>query len=186
MTLRLLLICHAPTEATRRARFADPGDLPEPSGLAAAQAVRGTPGRITRAVRGPEARCRATAEALGLDAAVPDDALADLDVGAWRGLPMDAAGPGLAAWLADPAAAPHGGEPVAALLERVASWLEARPEGPERVAAVTHPAVVRAAVLHVLGAPARAFWRLDAAPLSQTRLSRSGGRWRLRETGHAL
>lgn len=140
--------------------------------------------RIDLAWRGPETRCRETAEALGLDA-VADPALADLDLAAWRGRPLPEVPPeALQAWMTDPHAAPHGGETLADLLIRVPRWLSDLPGG--RIAAVTHPAVIRAAVLYVLGAPPASFWRIDIAPLSQTRLSRHGGRWQLNETGHAL
>lgn len=188
MTIRLVLVTHASTDATAEARF--PGDEPlEARGADAAAAAKGVLRRVGRSFRGPERRCEQTASRLGLTAE-PDPSLADLDLGAWRGRTpagLEADHPeDLVAWLTDPAAAPHGGESVAALVERVAGWLDGLPAGPERIAAVTHPAVVRAAVLHVLGAPATCFWRLDAGPLTQTRLSRHGGRWQVRETGHPL
>jgi broad specificity phosphatase PhoE len=49
--------------------------------------------------------------------------------------------------------------------------------------AITHPAVVRAAIVHALGAPPAAFWRIDVAPLSRTDLSGRDGRWNLRGIG---
>jgi broad specificity phosphatase PhoE len=191
MTARLVLISHASTEATRRACF--PGDEPlDPPGLAAAAAAAPTARALPRTgtvLTGPEQRCRRTAAALGLDAAV-EPLLADLDAGSWRGrrlADLEQEDPaGLSAWLTDPAAAPHGGEGIAQLLARTVSWLEGVPDGPARVVAVTHPAVVRSAVLHALGAPPQVFWRIDVAPLTQTWLTRNTGRWRLRETGHPL
>lgn len=197
MTVRLILVAHAPTRATRAAGF--PADEPltgqgHDAARAAAGGVAGV-GRVGTVLRGPEARCAQTAAALGLTAesrppAVVEPALADLDTGSWRGLSLERVETtdpaGLSAWLTDPAAAPHGGEPITALLARVAGFLAALPRAPCRIAAVTHPAVVRAAVLHVLGAPATSFWSLDIAPLTQTRLSWNAGRWRLRETGHPL
>lgn len=188
MAVRLVLVAHAATAASREARF--PGDEPlDERGAHAAAAADGALRRVTAAYRGPEERCRQTATALGLDA-VADPALADLDVGAWRGRtltelaadhPVD-----LRAWLTDPRAAPHGGESVAELVARVAHWLDEFAAEAARIAAVTHPAVIRAAVLHTLGAPPECFWRLDAAPLSQTWLTHDGRRWQLRETGHPL
>jgi broad specificity phosphatase PhoE len=84
----------------------------------------------------------------------------------------------VAAWLADPNAAPHGGESLTALVGRVADWLDSdRIRG--RTLAVTHAAVMRAAVVHVLGAPVRSFWRIDVAPLSIIELRRNGRRWTL-------
>ena len=193
MTIRLILVTHASTPATASAGFPDDEPL-DPRGLTAAREASGTLRRFAVAWRGPERRCAETSEALGLSATA-HPALADLDLGSWRGRTLTALGTErpaeLGAWLADPEAAPHGGETVSGLVGRVAGWLgelsEAdSPEGSSRVVAVTHPAVVRAAVLHVMGAPANAFWRLDAGPLTQTWLSRHGGRWQLRETGHPL
>ena len=188
MTVRLVLIAHAPTSATREARFPSGEPLDE-HGTTAARAAAGTLRRIGAAHRGPETRCAQTADALGLPATA-HPSLADLDLGAWRGRTLDELArdhpADLAAWLGDPEATPHGGESLRALTDRVAAWLDELPATPARLAAITHPAVVRAAALHTLGAPASCFWRLDTAPLSQTWLSRNDGRWRLRETGHPL
>jgi broad specificity phosphatase PhoE len=186
MTVRLVLVTHAATDATRQARFPEDTEPLDAHGTAAATAARGTLRRITSAYHGPEERCRQTAAALGLTATA-DAALADLDTGGWRGRTLaDLSSDDLTAWMGDPDAAPHGGESLTDLRNRVADWLHALPTGTERIAAVTHPAVVRAVVLHTLGAPAAGFWRLDAAPLSQTWLTHHGGRWQLRETGHPL
>ncbi|MFC5289451.1 histidine phosphatase family protein [Actinokineospora guangxiensis] len=165
----LVLITHLPTAATRAAAF--PADEP------LLPADRAAPPRtVDAAVRGPELRCAQTAALFGFDAA-PDAALRDLDAGAWRGLPLDRVpADGLAAWLADPAERAPGGESVACVVARVGGWLD-RPLPARRVAAVTHPAVVRAALVHALGAPARAFWRIDAAPGSHLVLRGGPGRW---------
>ncbi|MFC4056215.1 histidine phosphatase family protein [Actinomadura syzygii] len=188
MTVRLVLISHASTAAVRHARFPDDEPL-DARGLAAATACHGALGRVSAAHRGPERRCAQTAEALGLDAA-PDPLLCDLDAGAWRGRRLTDLGSenpaDVYAWMTDPGRAPHGGEPVADVIARTAAWLDRLPDTPSRIAAVTHPAMIRAAVLHVLDAPPGAFWRVDVPPLSQTRLSLNDGRWRLRETGHPL
>ncbi|MDA0633939.1 histidine phosphatase family protein [Nonomuraea sp. MCN248] len=188
MTVRLVLIAHASTSATRRAAFAADESLSH-AGRSSAEAALGALRRIRQAWRGPEARCEETCTALGLTAR-SDPGLRDLDCGNWRGRSLEqvqAEDPaGLSAWLTDPGAAPHGGETINGLLERVSAWRNALPHEPGGVAAITHPAVIRALVLHTLGAPATAFWCLDVSPLSQTWLSRNGGRWRLRETGHPL
>jgi broad specificity phosphatase PhoE len=42
---------------------------------------------------------------------------------------------------------------------------------------VTHAGVVKAAVVHALGAPVMSFWRLDVAPLGITELHAHDGRW---------
>ncbi len=178
---RLLLVCHASTRATARAAF--PGDEPlDGTGLRRAEALapRVGAGRAVRAVRAAELRCVQTAEALSLRAE-PDPALADCDYGRWSGRTLaeiEAAEPeALMTWLTDPAAAPHGGESVIGLLGRVAGWLSALEPG--RTIAVTHAPVIRAAVVHALGAPAPAFWRVDVAPLARVALTGRGGRWQL-------
>lgn len=188
MTVRLVLIAHAPTAATKAASFPDDEPVTEAGRLAAEKAV-GALHRISTALCGPERRCLETSRALGLAAKV-EPALADLDVGTWRGQEMErvqATVPdGLIAWLTDPDAVPHGGESISEMLTRAAGFLDALPREPSRIVAVTHPAFIRAAVLHVLDAPARGFWNLDVTPLSQTHLSWNAGKWRLRETGHPL
>ncbi|GAA4871840.1 histidine phosphatase family protein [Kitasatospora terrestris] len=130
----------------------------------------------------PSRRCRTTAEALGLDAA-PAPELADLDLGDWRGRTLDRLAAdtpaGLAAWLADPDAAPHGGESVAALCERVSHWLAGQAATGGRVLAVVDPAVVRAATVTALGLPPATFWRLDVRPLTLTHLTHHNHRWNL-------
>lgn len=132
---------------------------------------------------GPAARARQTAEALGLEATVAPE-LDECDFGAWGGrtlAELDTEDPGaVAAWIEDPAAAPHGGESLLALLDRVRGWLDAHAGDGSRVVAVTHAGVVRAAVVCALEAPAHAFWRLDVAPLSRTVLHAHDGRWTVR------
>lgn len=166
------MIAHQPTAATRAAAF--PAD--EPSD----EPVQARAPRVDAALRGPEIRCADTAAWLGLDAE-PDHALRDLDAGSWRGQPLGAvqlADPeGLARWLSDPAAPAPGGESVADVVARVGAWLDARPATPRRVAAVTHPAVLRAALAHALSAPASAFWRIDVAPGARIVLRGGAGRW---------
>ncbi len=183
MSLRLTLVCHASTGATRRAVF--PLDEPlEPAGAAKAAALAATRaaslGRIDRAWSSPALRALQTAAALGFDAAV-DPALADLDPGRWAGRSLaeveasDAAG--LRRWATDPAAAPHGGESVERLLRRVTDWLDARAAGDGRLLAVTHAAVIRAAIVATLGAAPEAFWRIDVEPLGIATLHRRPGGW---------
>jgi len=181
MNRRLTLICHAATAATRAAAFpADEGIEPAAAPLAALAA---RVGRIDRAFAGPALAARQTAAALGL-AATEEPALRDAAVGRWAGRRLaDVAAEdpqGVAAWRADPAAAPHGGEPLAAVLARVAAWLDARVPERGHVVAVTHAAVLRAAVVAVLAAPPTAFWRVDVEPLGIIELGSDGRRWNLR------
>jgi broad specificity phosphatase PhoE len=51
-----------------------------------------------------------------------------------------------------------------------------------RILAVTHPAVVRAAILVVLDAPPKSFWRIDVAPVSRTVMHFRGHAWTLRSS----
>ena len=142
------------------------------------------PGLAHRALCGPDRRTAETARALGLDP-VDEPALRDLDCGRWAGRSIDdvlsTEPDAFAAWMSDPEATPHGGESIGAVVERVTGWLGLlAAAGDDRVVAVTHPAVVRSAVLHALDAPIASFWALDVVPLATVRLHASGGRWRVR------
>jgi broad specificity phosphatase PhoE len=180
MTVRVTLVSPAMGEALRDARFDD--DLPlDPAGTAGLRRAERMNGP---AYASDSARCRATAQGLGLDAApLPD--LAGCDMGRWRGLRLDevaAAEPAAVAdWLADPCSAPHGGESLRDVRVRVGAWLDALAEGDGgRVVCVVEPDVVRAAVVHALCAPDHSFWRLDVRPLTATELSGRAGRWNVR------
>jgi broad specificity phosphatase PhoE len=180
-TGHLFMLCHGATPATRQAAF--PLDEPtEEKSLAAAAALSGCLPSVARILTSPARCARETATALGLTA-TKEHALRDCDWGRWRGRKLDeviAEEPEAAAsWLADPDAAPHGGESVAMLIRRVSCWMDASSHS-GRVLAVTHPAVVRAAVVLVLGAPAPGFWCVDVPPLSLVELKRRAGRWSLR------
>lgn len=110
MSLRLTLICHASTRATRKAAF--PVDEPlEPQGLAKASKLAQACSGVASAWTSPALRAVQTASALGLRA-VADAALSDIGLGAWAGrslVEVEAADPaGLATWMSDAAASPHG------------------------------------------------------------------------------
>lgn len=177
--LRLQLLTHASTDAQTVARF--PTDEPL-CVRGRRELARATPPVVDVALTAPERRAVDTAAALGLHAEA-DPALRDLDYGAWAGLSMAAVPPAdLTAWLTDPHAAPHGGESIVALLDRTRCWLDSMAAGSGRWLAVTHPSVVRAAVVCAVGAPASAFWRIDVRPATITRLHARGGTWTLRLT----
>lgn len=76
-------------------------------------------------------------------------------------------------------------EPHVALLARIAAWLDSVP-GDGQTVAITHAAVVRAAVLAVLQAAPAGFWRIDIAPLTATELRGRPGRWTVRSTAIRL
>jgi broad specificity phosphatase PhoE len=175
---RLLLVRHASTTAVHRAAF--PVDEPlDAAGLAAATAVAGRFGG-GEALCSPALRARATAAAAGLDAR-PVPALAECDFGGWAGRTLagvwEAEPAAVETWMTDPAAAPHGGESLSAFLARVAEWLDAQTTLDGRAIAVTHGGVIKAAVVHALGAPPASFWRVDAAPLHVTELHAHDGRF---------
>ncbi|MBH1938799.1 histidine phosphatase family protein [Streptomyces sp. AV19] len=162
--------------------------MPDAAALRRAEAAAGALPAFVRAYSAPEARCRATVDALGVHA-VPATELGDLDVGRWRGRELDDVAAdepeAMAAWLSDPEAAPHGGEALPALVARAAGWLASQAEAGGRVLAVVPPAVVRAAVIGALGLSPAVFWRLDVPPLTATELTGRAGRWNWR-CGRAL
>ncbi|WP_425586284.1 histidine phosphatase family protein [Streptomyces sannanensis] len=82
--------------------------------------------------------------------------------------------------MTDPGCAPHGGESLPAVCERVGDWLGTLAGEPGRVLAVVEPEVVRAAVVRALGAPECTFWRIDVPPLTAIEFSGRGGRWNVR------
>ncbi|MFM0076636.1 histidine phosphatase family protein [Paraburkholderia sediminicola] len=197
MDTRLLLISHASTAAMRAGRF--PADDPlDARGLAEAAAARA---RLSipddAAVFVSPAVCaRDTASALRLGAAAlgrgasVDEGLADMDYGLWHGrrladLAVEAPHD-LAAWTHDPDAAAHGGESFSQLVKRVGQWLDALndvlsegviPGNTQNVVAVTHSPVIRAAIVHALGASPAVFARIEIAPLSMVELRRSRRGW---------
>jgi broad specificity phosphatase PhoE len=197
MDTRLLLISHASTAAMRAGRF--PADDPlDARGLAEAAAARA---RLSipddAAVFVSPAVCaRDTASALGLGAAAlgqgasVDEGLADMNYGLWHGrrladLAVEAPHD-LAAWTHDPGAAAHGGESFSQLVKRVGQWLNALndalsedviPGNTQNVVAVTHAPVIRAAIVHALGASPGVFPRIEIAPLSMVELRRTRRSW---------
>jgi broad specificity phosphatase PhoE len=181
MIARLDLLAHGPTAATRAARFPDDEGL-ESSAVGAIEVLRGMLRPYAQVLTAPACAARETAATLGFEAEV-EMALRDCDYGRWRGLASkdvaEREPDGFAAWLGDPAASPHGGESIAALIERIGGCLAQSLARESATLAVTHAAVVRAAVVHALGAGSSAFARIDVAPLSLARLSGQGQRWNL-------
>ena len=176
---RLTLICHARTVAQKLARF--PADEPLEMDWQSAKGSRGSQfKRAPRLLCGPELRTRQTAELYGENVDIVA-ALRDCDFGRWKGTSIDdlqrSEPETLQAWLSDPTSAPHGGESVAQLAERVAAWLNSLEATPGHVVAITHPFVIRAALMQVL--QGAAFNQIDVEPLSAVEL-RFNGSWRLR------
>ena len=187
--VRLTLVSHAMTDAMAVGRF----PVDEPLNDAGCRQVAGVAGPTirdvaegARVVAGPEQRARQTAQLLGLQPTT-ESALADLDCGRWRGKTLDCVPPeDLEVWLTEPAQAPHGGESIVNLIDRVAGWLQTlKPQtgNTSRTLAVTHPAVIRAAILLALDIPAvapKSFWRIDITPVSRTVMHFRGECWTLR------
>lgn len=180
MGARVSFLTHAPTTATDAAAFPS-GDRLGERGRTWAARGRGRLDGADRVRCGPEPACVETCEVLDLPAR-PEPALAGWDVGEWAGRRLDEialAHPlDLAAWLAEPDAAPHGGESLTDLVTRVRTWLSGAPDG--HTAVVCEPAVARAAVVVVLAAPLAAFWRLDSGPMTLTDLRGGPDRWVVR------
>jgi len=179
------LISHAGTRAQRLAAF-PVDDEPVDEGARAEIGWRAP--RVQQVWSGPERRVRQTAEALGLSATTAT-ALRDCDYGNWSGRELSevqlAEPERVLSWLTDVMAAPHGGESIRDVIDRIGRWLDEQ-RGVGHIIAVTHPAVIRAAIVSALDVPPQAFWRIDIAPLSLTDLRFNGRGWTLRSSGCAL
>lgn len=187
MTSRVTWISHAETPALRRAAFPLDETL-EAATLDKLTLLRWNAPKAQQILSAPEQRAQMTARRLNLAASVAED-LRDCDFGCWRGrefLEVHRDDPdGIASWLTDPAAAPHGGESIAALVDRVARWLtQHSAEG--HTIAVTHPAIIRGAIIFALDAPLQSFWRVDISPASVTDLRFNGSAWTIRSLGERL
>ncbi len=172
---------HAPTSATRAAAF--PLDEPlDGAAIAAARRLADAAPSHAETLSSPALRCLQTARAAGLDPGLEPE-LAECDFGSWAGRSLaevHANDPeGATAWMVDPDARPHGGESLSAFAARVAGWLDAQAGGDGWTFAITHAGVVKAALVHALGAPLETFWRIDVGPLSATELHAHNGRWTL-------
>lgn len=176
---RLTLVSHGMTDAMVDGRF--PADEPlNAIGCRQVEAMGGAAGAASRRLCGPERRTRQTAKLLGLQAEI-ELGLADLDCGRWRGEALSAVPAGeIEVWLGQPGAAPHGGESIVDLISRVSRWLETLTANPLRTVAVTHPAVIRAAIVAALDVDPASFWRIDVEPVGRVVLHFRGGRWTLR------
>jgi broad specificity phosphatase PhoE len=191
---RLTLISHAPTPAQREARF--PANEPlEETALTQLATINWQPPRAQHILTAPELRTQQTAKALNL-AGTPAPEIRDLNHGIWQGRTLNALyaedpAP-IAQWLSDPASTPHSGESIVALITRVENWLAklaalaAEDKYTSHTIAITHPAVIRASILHTLNAPPQSFWRIDIAPLTLTDLRHNGRTWTLRSTAMPL
>jgi len=178
---RLTWICHGATAASRKGQF--PLDEPlESKAVEEAGSMAALP-RADRIVTSPALRAHQTAEALRLEAGI-DPALRDCDYGRWAGkaiVAIEAEEPeNLVVWMTDPEAAPHGGESLFDLRARIAGWMDGQSALGGHVIAVSHVAIIRAAMTHVLQTPLSSFWLSDVEPLAIVRMTSNGRRWSLR------
>jgi broad specificity phosphatase PhoE len=187
MPTRLILISHAATPALRKAAFPLDESVDEQE-IARISALQWNAPRAKQIFAAPERRTRQTAEALGLSFALAND-LSDCDYGRWKGYTLadiqEQHSEEVMTWLTDPKSTPHGGESIYQIMERVRCWLDEQHDA-GTVVAVTHPAVIRSAILYALNAPPTAFWRVDIAPLSLTDLRFHGQAWTLRSSNCSL
>ncbi|MCG5442073.1 histidine phosphatase family protein [Micromonospora sp. NIE79] len=189
----LQLVAHGHTAALRRAHFGGADDGLDEGGLRAALAQaqagadrHGPLGVNATCLSSPASAARQTADAFGLLPTI-ETALADCDYGDWSGRSLaeiaDTQPQALHDWLSAPASAPHGGESVTAVRDRVGSWLDEQHRAGGRVIAVTHLLVIRVAVVHALGLPMATYRQVDVEPLAVVRLTSQGARWQLRLGG---
>lgn len=185
MSARLTLVSHAPTAAVRAAAFPLDESIDE-KGRRDASVLAGDLPSFVVAWTSPAKRAVETSAALNLSAKI-DPLLRDMDLGRWAGRTfsdIEANEPQeMLRWLSDLSASPHGGESVERLLVRVANWLSTVGQHRGRVAAVTHPAIIRAAIVVAIEANPISFWRIDIAPLSVVELGSNGTRWTLKSIG---
>jgi broad specificity phosphatase PhoE len=184
---RLTLISHAATRAVREAAF--PRDEPlEEREISRIVGLGWSAPRAQQVLAAPELRAEQTARALGLDARCIST-LRDCDYGRWSGRELDAVyadePDGVALWLTDPAAVPHDGESIVGLIDRIACWMDEQQETGHTIA-ITHPALIRSAIVHALNAPAQAFWRIEVGPLTLTDLRYNGSNWVVRSIACSL
>jgi broad specificity phosphatase PhoE len=179
---RLTWICYGPTSANREGRFPLNEQL-EQSAIDDTRALSERLQHADRVASSPALAALQTADILSL-APATDPKLADLDYGRWKGrslADLQSKEPQtLMQWLADPEAAPHGGESLARLQARVADWMAEQQTFDGHVIAIANATVIRAAILYVMKAPPASFWLADIEPLALLRMTYDGRRWALR------
>jgi broad specificity phosphatase PhoE len=182
---RLTLVCSGITHRMRKGGF--PLDEPlEKRSMELARALGQHFSKTDRAFVAPSLRARQTVELLGLRATVVDD-LRDQDYGSWEGKALEdieAGQPGsFAEFRADPAYVPGGGESLTQVASRTAGFLDTMRSAGGHQIGVTHPVVMRTAMIHILAAPLTSCWQVDIPPLSVASFYSNGTRWTLRACG---
>jgi ribonuclease H / adenosylcobalamin/alpha-ribazole phosphatase len=177
-----LLLRHGQTPLSAERRFAGLGDIElTETGIRQAKLAGerlAARGGVDVIVSSPLRRARQTAEEVAAATGAPvefDDDLRETDFGEWEGLTFTEAQrrwPGeVAAWLADPAVAPPGGESFAAVAGRVQAARERLMAGHARetVLVVSHVTPIKTLLTKALLAPPAAMYRihLDVGSLSE-------------------
>jgi broad specificity phosphatase PhoE len=182
MTMRLHLLCSASTASVSAVGFAT---ADEPLDARGKESLAGVARRLPSCdivLCGPALCARQTTDGLGLVSTM-EPSLRDCDFGRWSGQSLQDVQAGepaaVADWLKNPDATPHGGESFADVTMRVAGWIDVMLTRSGSVLAVTHALVIRAAIVHALGAGPQAFRHIDVGPLARASLSGGGGRWTL-------
>jgi broad specificity phosphatase PhoE len=198
----LVLARHGRTDANARGVLlgrADPGLDDEGLRQAAGLGICLAELDVARIVSSPLARCRASAEVIaealrqrgdgpgaagggagaGLKVDVEvDERWIELDYGVFDGVPLaDVPADAWGSWRTDVSWAPDGGEPLAALGERVrAACDDLVAEAAEAdVVVVSHVSPIKAAVAWALGVGDEVAWRMWVAPASITRIGITAG-----------
>lgn len=153
---------------------------------AARLAARMAPLRLAALYTSPMQRCRETATSIGLAAGLipkAEEAFNEIDFGTWTGRSFGVLeeDPRWRTWNVDrDRAQPPGGEAMRAAQARALAGIEAllpRHDG-QAVAVVSHADVIKAILLHHLGAPLQSYGRLEISPASCSTLViwRGGGK----------
>jgi broad specificity phosphatase PhoE len=187
MIARLTFITHAATEAQRHAAFPLDELITGREQARLARLGRNIP-KAEQIWSAPEQRTQQTSRILGLPVTI-SEGLRDCDYGRWRGRKMEEVQSedpeGFLAWLTVPSSAPHGGESIECLIGRVGRWMDEQ-SAIKHTIAITHPAVIRAAIVYALRLPSQSFWRFDIAPATLTDLRFNRDVWTVRCSGCSL
>jgi probable phosphoglycerate mutase len=193
----IILVRHGETDLNREGRLQGRIDAPlnhrgRAQAALLAEAVAGL--GVQRLVASPLTRAQQTArviaESVGLSVET-DDSLTEIDYGDWDGEPSAVVmGDAPEAWRTDAGFAPPGGESLAAVVARVARFVDAHgAAGAPITLAVSHVTPIKAAVTTALQADPLLSWRMHLDVASISRIGhRAAGHYvaSFNETAHLL